>query len=245
MLFSLLYVVLIGSTSVLATSTPPDPEAFHRFPDVPYDPAYICGELDEILTEHRASHGFSRLPAQPAQPAQPKPVPTHLPDDSGFRGAPLTQSKMMLKGDWLRMPFPYNLDRLELPFVLHQLKSRDLLSFGMIGKQFVWCYRPAMVSEEPLGQEIPYVEKWGYEGRAIPMPADGIPRSSHPLIGYWRNVAEQHKFMRITIERDSTGLVTRLFTRYLREDEIKWTKDELARLKERQGNPETGVRLPH
>jgi hypothetical protein len=53
---------------------------------------------------------------------------------------------------------------------------------------------------------------------------------------------DPRKFMRITVAKDGTCLVTRP----LKKDEIQWTKNELARLEEEHpAHPERGVALPY
>lgn len=108
MLFSsaLLSFALVGSTSVLATSGTPGPPD-HRISFAPYyyyNPAYINKDLDEILAQHCAIHGSS-----PPEASQPQFAGYH--PESKDQGLPLdwALSRRMLKGDWLRVPFPANL----------------------------------------------------------------------------------------------------------------------------------------
>ena len=133
-----------------------------------------------------------------------------------------------------------------LTHLQYQLNPQNLLSFGTIEGKDAWCYGGTS-TEEPAGQATPYVETWGYQNhRAYEVARDGIPGYSHLFVGYWRNVvsgihnleffgrvslmtlqADQNKFMRITVKKDGTSLVTRPLTK----GEIEWSKDKLDRLK--------------
>ncbi|KAF8345676.1 hypothetical protein F5887DRAFT_964721 [Amanita rubescens] len=121
-------------------------------------------------------------------------------------GKELNLRKEVLKGDWVRMPHPHNLPRIDMmPAPLLPLTPFDFLSFGIIDKELCWFYIT------------------GHTVRSMKLALDEKPDAEPYAEGAHLESSNPNRLIRIIVVKRKSGNVEFL-TRVLTEEEKEWTK---------------------
>ncbi|KAF8345677.1 hypothetical protein F5887DRAFT_964723 [Amanita rubescens] len=151
-----------------------------------------------------------------------------LPKYDDKSGRELDTMARFLRGDWVRMPHPQNLPRIDMmPAVLLPLTAYDFLSFGMIDDQLSWCY---ITGHMVRSMKLTLDEKPDAEPYAEGAHLESVQRWWHTnhkyaaqLAGYWREARNPNRLIRIIVIQKKSGEV-KFLTRALTKDEEKWTE---------------------